>query len=117
MKALRSSAFAKILAVILLLVFAAGMFISLMGVGVLYGYGGYTGGSRETVLRNYLEPWCVNKMYNLMETYRYGGEPEEMDCITGMTFAIYDQNGKLVYDGLENRSYILETSPYGFWYI
>ena len=116
MKALRSSAFAKILAVILLLVFAAGMFISLMGVGVLYGYGGYTGGSLNTVLRNYLEPWCVDKMYNLMETYRYGGELEDIDCITGMTFAIYDQNGKTVYDGLSGKSYILKTSPYGFWY-
>ena len=116
MKRLKSSAFAKTLAFILCLLFAAGMFMSFMCVGVLYGYGGYTGGSLNTVLRNYLEPWCVDKMYNLMETYRYGGEPEEMDCITGMTFAIYDQNGKLVYDGLENRSYILETSPYGFWY-
>lgn len=116
MKALRSSAFAKILAVILLLVFAAGMFISLMCVGVLYGYGGYTGGSLNTVLRNYLEPWCVDKMYNLMETYRYGGEPAEMDNTVGMTFAIYDQYGKTVYDGLSGKSYILKTSPYGFWY-
>lgn len=116
MKRLKSSAFAKTLAFILCLLFAAGMFMSFMCVGVLYGYGGYTGGSLNTVLRNYLEPWCVDKMYNLMETYRYGGELEDIDCITGMTFAIYDQNGKLVYDGLENRSYILETSPYGFWY-
>lgn len=116
MKRLKSSAFAKTLAFILCLLFSAGMFISFMCVGVLYGYGGYTGGSRETVLQYYLEPWCVDKMYNLMETYRYGGELEDIDCITGMTFAIYDQNGKLVYDGLENRSYILETSPYGFWY-
>ena len=116
MKRLKSSALAKTLAFILCLLFAAGMFMSFMCVGVLYGYGGYTGGSLNTVLRNYLEPWCVDKMYNLMETYRYGGELEDIDCITGMTFAIYDQNGKLVYDGLENRSYILETSPYGFWY-
>ena len=116
MKRLKSSAFAKTLAFILCLLFAAGMFMSFMCVGVLYGYGGYTGGSLNTVLRNYLEPWCVDKMYNLMETYRYGGELEDIDCITGMTFAIYDQNGKLVYDGLENKSYILETSPYGFWY-
>ena len=27
-----------------------------------------------------------------------------------------DQNGKLVYDGLGSQSYMLETSPYGFWY-
>ena len=116
MKRLKSSAFAKTLAFILCLLFAAGMFMSFMCVGVLYGYGGYTGGSRETVLRNYLEPWCVNKMYNLMETYRYGGELKDIDCITGMTFAIYDQNGKTVYDGLSGKSYILKTSPYGFWY-
>ena len=116
MKALRSSAFAKILAVILLLVFAAGMFISLMGVGVLYGYGGYTGGSLNTVLRNYLEPWCVNRMFTAMEGFRYGADPEELDSTVGMTFTIYDQNGKLVYDGLGSQSYMLETSPYGFWY-
>ncbi len=116
MKRLKSSAFAKTLAFILCLLFAAGMFMSFMCVGVLYGYGGYTGGSRETVLQNYLEPWCANKMLNVMEAYRYGAEPAEMDNTVGMTFAIYDQNGKLVYDGLENKSYILETSPYGFWY-
>ena len=116
MKALRSSAFAKILAVTLLLVFAAGMFISLMGVGVLYGYGGYTGGSLNTVLRNYLEPWCVDKMYNNMEGYRYGADPEELDSTVGMTFTIYDQDKKVVYDGLGSQSYMLETSPYGFWY-
>ena len=116
MKRLKSSAFAKTLAFILCLLFAAGMFMSFMCVGVLYGYGGYTGGSLNTVLRNYLEPWCVDKMYNLMETYRYGGELEDIDCITGMTFAIYDQNGKTVYDGLSGKSYILKTSPYGFWY-
>ncbi len=116
MKRLKSSAFAKTLAFILCLLFAAGMFMSFMCVGVLYGYGGYTGGSLEGVLRNYLEPWCVDKMYNLMETYRYGGEPAEMDNTVGMTFAIYDQYGKTVYDGLSGKSYILKTSPYGFWY-
>ena len=116
MKRLKSSAFAKTLAFILCLLFAAGMFMSFMGVGVLYGYGGYTGGSLNTVLRNYLEPWCVDKMLNNMEGYRYGADPEELDSTVGMTFTIYDQNGKLVYDGLENKSYILETSPYGFWY-
>ena len=116
MKRLKSSAFAKTLAFILCLLFAAGMFMSFMCVGVLYGYGGYTGGSLNTVLRNYLEPWCVDKMLNNMEGYRYGADPEELDSTVGMTFTIYDQNGKLVYDGLENRSYILETSPYGFWY-
>ena len=116
MKRLKSSAFAKTLAFILCLLFAAGMFMSFMCVGVLYGYGGYTGGSLNTVLRNYLEPWCVDKMYNLMETYRYGGEPAEMDNTVGMTFAIYDQYGKTVYDGLSGKSYILKTSPYGFWY-
>ena len=116
MKRLKSSAFAKTLAFILCLLFAAGMFMSFMCVGVLYGYGGYTGGSLNTVLRNYLEPWCVDKMLNNMEGYRYGADPEELDSTVGMTFTIYDQNGKLVYDGLENKSYILETSPYGFWY-
>lgn len=116
MKRLKSSAFAKTLAFILCLLFAAGMFMSFMCVGVLYGYGGYTGGSLNTVLRNYLEPWCVDKMLNNMEGYRYGADPEELDSTVGMTFTIYDQNGKLVYDGLENKSYILKTSPYGFWY-
>ena len=116
MKRLKSSAFAKTLAFILCLLFAAGMFMSFMCVGVLYGYGGYTGGSLNTVLRNYLEPWCVDKMYNNMEGYRYGADPEELDSTVGMTFTIYDQNGKLVYDGLGSQSYMLETSPYGFWY-
>ena len=116
MKRLKSSAFAKTLAFILCLLFAAGMFMSFMCVGVLYGYGGYTGGSLNTVLRNYLEPWCVDKMLNNMEGYRYGADPEELDSTVGMTFTIYDQNGKLVYDGLGSQSYMLETSPYGFWY-
>ena len=116
MKRLKSSAFAKTLAFILCLLFAAGMFMSFMCVGVLYGYGGYTGGSLNTVLRNYLEPWCVDKMLNNMEGYRYGADPEELDSTVGMTFTIYDQNGKTVYDGLSGKSYILKTSPYGFWY-
>ena len=116
MKRLKTSAFAKTLAFILCLLFAAGMFMSFMCVGVLYGYGGYTGGSLNTVLRNYLEPWCVDKMLNNMEGYRYGADPEELDSTVGMTFTIYDQNGKLVYDGLGSQSYMLETSPYGFWY-
>ena len=116
MKRLKSSAFAKTLAFILCLLFTAGMFMSFMCVGVLYGYGGYTGGSLNTVLRNYLEPWCVDKMLNNMEGYRYGADPEELDSTVGMTFTIYDQNGKLVYDGLGSQSYMLETSPYGFWY-
>ena len=84
--------------------------------GVLYSYGGYSGSSLEGVLRNYLEPWCVNKMLNSMEGYRYGADPEELDSTVGMTFTIYDQNGKTVYDGLSGKSYILKTSPYGFWY-
>lgn len=116
MKRLKSSAFAKILAFILILVFAAAMFISFMGVGVLYSYGGYSGSSLEGVLRNYLEPWCVNKMLNNMEGYRYGADPEELDSTIGMTFTIYDQDKKVVYDGLGSQSYMLETSPYGFWY-
>lgn len=116
MKRLKSSAFAKTLAFILCLLFAAGMFMSFMCVGVLYGYGGYTGGSLNTVLRNYLEPWCVDKMLNNMEGYRYGADPEELDSTVGMTFTIYDQNGKTVYDGLSGKSYILKASPYGFWY-
>lgn len=116
MKRLKSSAFAKTLAFILCLLFAAGMFMSFMCVGVLYGYGGYTGGSLNTVLRNYLEPWCVDKMYNNMEGYRYGANPEELDSTIGMTFTIYDQDKKVVYDGLGSQSYMLETSPYGFWY-
>ena len=116
MKRLKSSAFAKTLAFILCLLFAAGMFMSFMCVGVLYGYGGYTGGSLNTVLQNYLEPWCVDKMLNNMEGYRYGADPEELDSTVGMTFTIYDQNGKTVYDGLSGKSYILKTSPYGFWY-
>ncbi len=116
MKRLKSSAFAKTLAFILCLLFAAGMFMSFMCVGVLYGYGGYTGGSLNTVLRNYLEPWCVDKMLNNMEGYRYGADPEELDSTVGMTFTIYDQDKKVVYDGLGSQSYMLETSPYGFWY-
>ncbi len=116
MKNLKSSSLAKILAFILILAFAAVMFISFMGVGVLYSYGGYSGSSLEGVLRNYLEPWCVNKMLNNMEGYRYGADPEELDSTIGMTFTIYDQNKKVVYDGLGSQSYMLETSPYGFWY-
>lgn len=116
MKNLKSSSLAKILAFILILVFAAAMFISFMGVGVLYSYGGYSGSSLEGVLRNYLEPWCVNKMLNNMEGYRYGADPEELDSTVGMTFTIYDQDKKVVYDGLGSQSYMLETSPYGFWY-
>ena len=68
------------------------------------------------MLRNYLEPWCVNKMLNNMEGYRYGADPEELDSTVGMTFTIYDQDKKVVYDGLGSQSYMLETSPYGFWY-
>ena len=116
MKRLKSSALAKTLALILCLLFAAGMFMSFMGVGVLYGYGGYTGASLNTVLTNYLEPWCVNRMFTAMEGFRYGADPAELDTTVGMSFAIYDQSGKLVYDGLGNRSYITKTSPYGFWY-
>ena len=116
MKRLKSSSLAKILAFILCLLFAAGMFMSFMGVGVLYGYGGYTGASLNTVLTNYLEPWCVNRMFTAMEGFRYGADPAELDTTVGMSFAIYDQSGKLVYDGLGNRSYITKTSPYGFWY-
>ena len=116
MKNLKSSSLAKILAFILILAFAAVMFISFMGVGVLYSYGGYSGSSLEGVLRNYLEPWCVNKMLNNMEGYRYGADPEELDSAIGMTFTIYDQNKKVVYDGLGSKSYMLKTSPYGFWY-
>ncbi len=116
MKNLKSSSLAKILAFVLILVFAAVMFISFMGVGVLYSYGGYSGSSLEGVLRNYLEPWCVNKMLNNMEGYRYGADPEELDSTIGMTFTIYDQYKKVVYDGLGSQSYMLETSPYGFWY-
>lgn len=116
MKNLKSSSLAKILAFILILAFAAVMFISFMGVGVLYSYGGYSGSSLEGVLRNYLEPWCVNKMLNNMEGYRYGADPEELDSTIGMTFTIYDQNKKVVYDGLGSKSYMLKTSPYGFWY-
>ncbi len=116
MKRLKSSALAKTLAFILCMLFAAGMFMSFMCVGVLYGYGGYTGGSLNTVLQNYLEPWCVNKMFTAMEGFRYGADPAELDSTVGMSFAIYDQYNEVVYDGLDSQSYIVKTSPYGFWY-
>lgn len=116
MKRLKGSALAKTLALILCLLFAAAMFMSFMGVGVLYSYGGYTGASLNTVLTNYLEPWCVNRMFTAMEGFRYGADPAELDTTVGMSFAIYDQYNEVVYDGLGNRSYITKTSPYGFWY-
>lgn len=116
MKNLKSSSLAKTMALILCLLFAAAMFLSFMGVGVLYSYGGYTGASLNTVLTNYLEPWCVNRMFTAMEGFRYGADPAELDTTVGMSFAIYDQYNEVVYDGLGNRSYITKTSPYGFWY-
>ena len=116
MKKLRSSLAAKVAASLLLVVMAVGMLYSAMGIGVMYEKGAYSGNGMEQVQESYLQPWCVSNMYNLMERYRYGERPENLDTISGMGFAIYDEKDQLVYASQGIDDYILKTSPYGFNY-
>lgn len=117
MKKLKSSGAVKALAVILLMVMTVMILYSAIGVGFMYSYGAYSGASKEFILKSYLEPWCERRLYDVMEGFRYGQDMKEMDSyLPGMTFNIYDENWELVYQGLEDQEYLLETSPFGFWY-
>ena len=116
MKNLRSSLAAKVAASLLLVVMAVLMFYSAIGIGIMYEKGAYSGAGLEQVQERYLKPWCVSNMYNLMERYRYGELPENLDDIPGMGFEIYDEKDQLVYASQGIDDYILKTSPYGFNY-
>ncbi len=116
MKKLKSSLAAKVAASLLLVVLAVGMLYSAIGIGIMYEKGAYSGAGLAQVQERYLKPWCVSNMYNLMERYRYGELPENLDDIAGMGFAIYDEKDQLVYASQGIEDYILKTSPYGFNY-
>ena len=116
MKKWKSSLAAKVAASLLLVVLAVGLLYSAIGIGIMYEKGAYSGAGLEQVQERYLKPWCVSNMYNLMERYRYGELPENLDTIAGMGFAIYDEEDRLVYASQGIEDYILKTSPYGFNY-
>lgn len=116
MKNLRSSLAAKLVASLLLVAMAVLMLYSVFGIGIMYERGAYSGADLEEVQEDYLYPWCVSNMYNLMESYRYGELLENLDNISGMGFAIYDEKDQLVYASQGIDDYILKTSPYGFNY-
>ncbi len=116
MKKLKSSLAAKVAASLLLVVMAVGMLYSAIGIGVMYEKGAYSGNGMVQVQESYLKPWCVSNMYNLMERYRYGELPENLDTISGMGFEIYDEKDRLVYASQGIDDSILKTSPYGFNY-
>ena len=116
MKKLKSSLAAKVAASLLLVVLAVGMLYSAIGIGIMYEKGAYSGAGLAQVQEKYLKPWCVSNMYNLMERYRYGELPENLDDIPGMGFEIYDEKDQLVYASQGIDDYILKTSPYGFNY-
>lgn len=116
MKNLKSSLAAKLIASMLLVVMTVLMFYSVVGIGIMYERGAYSGADLEQVQEDYLYPWCVSNMYNLMESYRYGELLENLDNISGMGFAIYDEKDQLVYASQGIDDYILKTSPYGFNY-
>lgn len=116
MKKLKSSLAAKLIASALLVVMAVMMLYCAIGIGVIYDKGAYSGADLEQVQEDYLYPWCVSHMYNLMENYRHGSLPENLDDIAGMGFAIYDEEDRLVYASQGIDDYILKTSPYGFNY-
>ena len=97
MKKLKSSLAAKVAASLLLVVLAVGMLYSAIGIGIMYEKGAYSGAGLAQVQERYLKPWCVSNMYNLMERYRYGELPENLDTISGMGFEIYDEKDRLVY--------------------
>ena len=116
MKKLKSSLAAKVAASLLLVVMAVLMLYSAIGIGIMYEKGAYSGAGLAQVMERYLKPWCVSNMYNLMERYRYGELPENLDDIAGMGFEIYDEKDQLVYASQGIDDYILKTSPYGFNY-
>ena len=116
MKKLKSSLAAKVAASLLLVVLAVGMLYSAIGIVIMYEKGAYSGAGLAQVQEKYLKPWCVSNMYNLMERYRYGELPENLDDIPGMGFEIYDEKDQLVYASQGIDDYILKTSPYGFNY-
>lgn len=116
MKKLKSSLAAKLIASMLLVVMTVLMLYSAIGIGIMYERGAYSGADLEQVQEDYLYPWCVSNMYNLMESYRHGSLPENLDDIAGMGFAIYDEEDRLVYASQGIDDYILKTSPYGFNY-
>ena len=97
MKKLKSSLAAKVVASLLLVVLAVGMLYSVLGIGIMYEKGAYSGAGLAQVQERYLKPWCVSNMYNLMESYRNGELLENLDDIAGMGFAIYDE--RVIYDG------------------
>lgn len=123
MKKLKGSLAAKCLAVILLTAFAVGTLFAGIGAAILFAMGAYGGSYSEQDIRdNAIADWGYGKSYQAANTFRYSQVDDESEewyervngSIRDFCFQILDENGKIVFDGLNGRETMWKSEPIKF---
>lgn len=116
MKKLKGSLLAKTGAIILLTLTVLAFIASALSVALLAAIGIYPD-AYQTGRDYVLGSLCDNYSYRTAENLYYGVEPKNMYPTSNYCFQLYDQNGDLLYDGLEGRTaQYTEEYSIGRWY-
>lgn len=116
MRKLKSSPAVKAIAVLLFLCFVLAAFVCVLGISANFGWGTYDGHSREAVTSEAVRVWGYNNVYGVINAYHQGIYLETKDVATGFTFALFDERGEVLYDGLDGREILWESNPIEFTY-
>lgn len=114
MSKIKSSAVAKILAALLLIIMLGALAVSALGIGLLENFGAY-GGSLESARTAVLQTACDERSYRAIRQLSYNGDaPEDIYPDSGFCFTVKDDTGKLLFDNLKGRKTQVksETVPY-----
>ena len=116
MKKLKGSLLAKTGAIILLTLTVLAFIASALSVALLAAIGIYPD-AYQTGRDYVLGSLCDNYSYRTAENLYYGVRPEGMYTTSNYGFQLFDQNGNLLYDGLQGRTaQYSEEYSIGRWY-
>lgn len=116
MKKLKGSLLAKTGAIILLTLTVLAFIASALCVALLAAIGIYPD-AYQTGRDFVLSSLCDNYSYRTAENLYYGVRPEGMYTTSNYGFQLFDQNGNLLYDGLQGRTaQYSEEYSIGRWY-
>ena len=116
MKKLKGSLLAKTGAIILLTLTVLAFIASALCVALLAAIGIYPD-AYQTGRDFVLSSLCDNYSYRTAENLYYGVRPEGMYTTSNYGFQLFDQNGNLLYDGLQGRTaQYVEAYIIGDWY-
>ena len=116
MKKLKGSLLAKTGAIILLTLTVLAFIASALSVALLAAIGVYPD-AYQTGRDFVLGSLCHNYSYRTAKNLYYGVRPEGMYTTSNYGFQLFDQNGNLLYDGLQGRTaQYVEAYIIGDWY-